>query len=158
MYFTNSQETWDLVCVLGPLSTLSFSQCSKFVLTRPYCWGVCFLALSLFQTHRTCRQCPECACFLASHGEKCRLVPFTSRNSLGSGVGLVDSSPSMPKSVQFYWKHWCTNLCEKKTSPEPAVQCLDERKLLNWPIQGLWNRRTWEEGSRCRVSFARFIG
>ncbi len=34
----------------------------------------------------------------------------------------------------------------KKTSPEPAVQCLDERKLLNWPIQGLWNRRTREEG------------
>lgn len=26
---------------------------------------------------------------------------------------------------------------KKKTSPEPVVQCLDERKVLNWPTQGL---------------------
>lgn len=72
---------------------------------------------SLLQTLRTWRRCPKCARLLASHGENRRLIPFTSRNSLGSGAGLVDSSPSMPKSVQLfrvYWKHWCTNLPEKR--------------------------------------------
>lgn len=112
MYFTNSQETWDSVCVLG------FSLRSDLS-SQGHTFGEPVFSPFPFFRHNAPGDGSRsaCVCFLASHGENRRLIPFTSRNSLGSGAGLVDSSPSMPKSVQFfwfYWKHWCTNLPEKK--------------------------------------------
>lgn len=155
MYFTYSQETWDSVCVLGPLSVWALV-CAPICPHKAILWEASFPTLSPFPDTLHLATVSESVCAFVCvsvfpgfpHGETRRLIPFTSRNSLGSGAGLVDSSPSMPKSCPAFFGFTESTGAQtylKKTSPEPAVQCLDERKSLNWPIQGLWNQRTRDE-------------
>lgn len=143
MYFTNSQETWDSVCVLG------FSLRSDLS-SQGHTFGEPVFSPFPFFRHTT-------------PGDDSRSVYvswFPTARIADSSLSLHGTALGLERD---WWTpvHLCQNLSsfsgftgstgaqtylKKKTSPEPVVQCLDERKVLNWPTQGLWNRRTWEEG------------
>lgn len=145
MYFTNSQETWDSVCVLGSLSTLSFSLRSDLS-SQGHTFGE---PVFPFADTPHLATVPEVCASSGFPRWESQTHPFhfTEQPWVWSGTGGLQSiyakiCPAFPGLLEAL----VHKLTWKKTSPEPAVQCLDESKLLNWPTQGLWNRRTWEEG------------